>query len=576
MTHVADSIIDFDGLQPGIGHLQSPKPAVLRGRNFRWHLRGPYSGWGNSVVAPHRGGAIHKMQATFRMEDRAVLCTDTGIYEMLDGSCCNWRAVCTYTPRIWPDPCDNDYPWTSAYVGDSYFFAHPTVGIIEYSRCEGGWRCQLDLSCTVPAAGGHASLAAELGFEIPTPPATPRFSGYETLFPATPAGAQLIAGPIFAITQANNQLIVLARDTVSWSAPDHGRNLQCDMHTGAGFQSLSVGRYGRPLSVKETVDGFVTYTTNAMLQFRQVQHHAMYRVDEISTAHMPLNPWCIVQHDSKAHFFLAEHGLFVTDGNFPKPFEPVIGQYLAELEIPRNRMHTVQHEIAMFYHPENGEIFISLRHPDPTLRQPHVYTRSLVFNEKYTKWCSFDQPHRWIGPVNFCEQRKSHLSYGFIHADLAVRQFDMSRFNASYNGTDCTCIPAPLDSYIELGPIAPRDQKFIGRNSEFQEYRLHTGPMFTTEQHRHDMSTLFKTDAYEEHTDTWSWYHARSASSTDGYIINNAQWDDGWPVGQNYFTQDYVCNHMGVTHSIMLLADQVGQYYELQRVDFQLFMTVIQ
>ena len=584
MTHRSGTILgtELEGLLPGITHMQSPKPAVLRGRNFRWHLRGPYSGWGNSLISPPIGGVHHNMCATFRVENHTVLCCDTGIYRMDQRQCldetnsCQWEPVCEFTPHMWPDDCDNDYPWTSAYVGDSWFFSHPTVGIIEYSRCKGGWQCIMDLSCAVPAVGGFNELAEELGFAQTTPP---RFSGYETMFPATEPDTQLIAGPIFAITQSANQLIVLARDTVSWSAPDQGSNLACNIHTGAGFQSLSAGRYGRPLSVKETVDGFVTYTTNSMLQFIQTNARAgdmmslgMYRMDEISTAHLPLNPWAIVQHDSKAHFFVAEHGMFVTDGNYPKPFELGVGQYLAELEIPRNRQHHSQHAIAMFYHAEAGEIFVSLRAPHTPVE--HVWTRSLVFNEKYTKWCSFDQPHRWIGPVNFTKERASHLSFGFIHADHAVRYFDQSRQNADL-ADDCACVPLPLDSYIEIGPIALSDGQFISRTTELQKYRLHTGPMTATEAELERMATLKERDAYEEHTDTWSNYHAYSASTTDGYTIVNSQWDGGMPVGMTYYSQDYRCDHAGVAHTVKLSADTVGQYYELQRVDYELFVTSI-
>lgn len=531
------------------------------------------------------------MMATFRVEDHTVLCCDTGIYRMEQGRCltdpspCEWVPLCEWTPVIWPDQCDNDYPWTSAYVGDSWFFAHPTVGIIEYSRCEGGWRCLLDLSCAVQAVTGHAALAAELGFASPTPP---RFTGYETQFPATPAGTQTIAGPIFAITQSNNQLIVLARDTVSWSAPDQGRNLNCNIHSGAGFQSLSAGRYGRPLSVKETITGFVTYTTNSMLQFTALPARRddsnqptgitlpMYRVDEISTAHVPLNPWAIVQHDSKAHFYVAEHGMFVTDGNYPKPFEQAVGAYLAELEIPRRGQHRSQHAVAMFYHPESGEIFVSLRHQrDPT---DHVWTRSLVFNEKLGKWSSFDQPHRWIGPCNFSRERASHHSFGFIHEDTAVRHFDMSRQNSALPAAPavpCDCLPLPLDSYIEIGPIRLSDGQFIARTTELQRYRLHTGPMLTTDAELTRMATLKERDPYEEGVETWSNYNCYSASTTDGHTVTNGQWDSGMPIDLTYYAQSYRCDHAGIAHTVKLSADTVGQFYELQQIDFEVFVTII-
>lgn len=606
-TQFTEAYRKFKGYMPSIGNLQHPEPRVLRGRNFRWQVSGPYSGWGNSAISKPIPGT--RWFATFRFRDRCVACSDTGIYE-LASPCGDWTLIID-CPTIMPvdaNPLDFDYPWTMAYVGSAYYFSHPIKGIIEYEHCNDTWRC-LPLDCTPPPLLAFPKQPADNEQANPPQYIPPTLLTAAQLAAATntPANPQVIAGPIFGITQANNKLIVLARDTVSWSVADQGWNLSCDIHSGAGFQSLSIAEYGRPLAVHETPDGFNVYTTNGLINFKTVCQGSLcqFRVDKISDYAVPINPWAIINHDTRIQYYLSKQGLFVTDGGYPKPWEPIIGQYFAEREIPRlallNDMQQntftgeaafTQHGIAMFYSPETGEIFISARdhrsletygEADDRLADQAIsstdpratdnplplncYRRAFVFSERYGEWSSFDQPHCYIGPSNFLLDRQHHSMLGFIHANHTLHHFDCSRINA----VDC-CTFTSLDSYVQLGPFEYQTERNFQQRNEVQHVRIHTGPLFAPE--RLTMSqTAGRPDAWRDTANVWSWYNARLASSDDGVTIVNNQWDDLWLVNSTFHAQIYSCSNSGLSHMVTLEALEPGQYYELNRIDINGLVT---
>lgn len=224
MTHQRVVVNNIGGMKPVLGHLQDENPSVLRGRNFRWKLAGPYSGWGNRVVAEALV-ASYPYYHTVTINERAFTLTVDGVmgYDCEAG---RWVNYCPTTPTVPECLGQYDWPWSQAYVGDTYYFSHPMVGIVSYNVFTCQW-VKLDMTCEVEANGEFILL--------------PETSG------------SIIDSPIWGITQANNRLIILADDTVSWSAVDNGKDLACDIDCGAGFQSLSHGMYGCPLGVEEVV-----------------------------------------------------------------------------------------------------------------------------------------------------------------------------------------------------------------------------------------------------------------------------------------------------------------------------------
>ena len=475
MPLVTETFNQFNGLRPAIAHMQDTTPSIIRGRNFRWKMRGPYSGWGNRVITlPIPGSdSNHPWVASFQICDHSILCTPCGIYQLCE-PCGEWELIHPLTPKIWEACHDNDYPWTMALVGDTYFFSHPTVGIVCYNKEYCQWET-VDLSCIIED--------------------TARFKEFDL-----PFESKIIAEPIYGIIESNNRLIVLAYDTVSWSAPDNGKYLQCDVHKSSGFQNLSIARYGRVLSVQPTITGFNVYTTHGIAAFTKRTDEAAYRVDFFDSQHVPINPYAILCLPDRTNLYLSKQGFYSTNGqNYPQPWEPTVGKWLAEEELPRNNYLLDTRSVRMFYSPDTHEIFVSMiPHPSEQRCHDYLYTRSLVYHEEYNKWGSFDQPHFFIGSVNFYADQIHVHTLGFLGPNNEWHHFDESRFNGWSSSS--------LNSFIEIGVIQAREQTQIDRQSELQQVKLYTGPIMEDVADQAFDKLPFERDNWEEHSEIFNWF----------------------------------------------------------------------
>lgn len=549
MTYYNISLNNFKGLRPALGNLQAGDIGVLRGRNFRFSLRGPYSGWGNRIISKAIPDSDFPYFATFRAGDRVVACTVEGIFEQRQDL--NWYKVISNTPLDWGDQY-NDYPWTTAQVSENYYFSHPMFGIAKYDAYNCCWS-KLDLCCEV-----------DLNSEA-------KFLQMEN------ACGSLIAGPILGITQSFNRLVVLAKDTVSWSVADDGDNLSCGIDCGGGFQSLSHVGYGQPLGVKPLPDdGFMVYTTNGMFRMDPINSRAVFRASKVLTRHnLPINPWAITTNAEDVNYFVSRAGLFRTDGKSPDIAAPEIGEYLVQDEIPNFNYLRNQHAVALFFLRDTQELFVSLIAHSTEQSAVHLYTRSLVYSEKYERASSFDQPHYFVGEVNTYEHRLTADRQGFIPYDRQIRLFDGSRFNAKRDpDNSLAVIPAPLDSFIELGPIGTPDQEYANRESELMLLKIHTGPAVGAMGDRLE-AVYSGIDNWQDFSRQWSNYDLGIKVTTDGYTVDEYSFSMMKPSTAHYYMQSYSCKQNGEYHTIKLSAEQLGQYYELNRVDAELQTTTI-
>lgn len=525
---------DLHGLRPAISHVQDPDVGVIRGKNFRFKLSGPYSGWGNSIEIDHLpiDTCEYPWIATAMVQDQCCLLTPVGIF-LYDFDNCKWVNVCPNKPMIWQNCEDNEYPWSVAFVGAAWYFSHPTFGIAYYDvdKCKWG-KCNYT-TCEIKeeGEGKYIDLTSNAG--------------------------PLIADPIYGITQSNNRLIILARDTVSWSRVDHGCDLVSDMHKGSGFQNLSVNHYGKPIGVMQTPKGFNVYTSNGTTTFQTREDEAGYRVDHLSFSITPISPYALIQHDSKINYFLSKTGLHQTDGGYPIQFEPFVGKWLSD-----ERMNTRQdlkstNSIRMFYSGETNEMFISLN-KGITSDVNHVYEHSLVFQFDYGKWSSFDQPHRFIGPSNFCNHRTNQKSLGFIsYGDETLRHFDNSKVNGY--------VEKSLDSYIQLGLIQANTETRMDIVRELQEFKLHGG-VKTTLLSEYNTQPLER-DGYEETTKVSNNYNVIAAATHDGYSVKDLQWEEAYLREAFDYSNNYSCLITGLYFIVNISADQSGQYYDINGLD---------
>jgi len=127
-------------------------------------------------------------------------------------------------------PCS--YPWTEAKVGCDTIYANPCVGAVKCSK-EGKWS---------------------------------NFNAVDS------------PSPIYAVAEFCNRLFVLLEDALTWGAIDDCDNFDYGRATGAGFQSLNLACFGKPLGMVALRDSMYVFTTNGIMRVRQ-QDAIIYPVD---------------------------------------------------------------------------------------------------------------------------------------------------------------------------------------------------------------------------------------------------------------------------------------------------------
>ena len=530
---------DIKGLNPSLHRAQSLEPRVLSGRNFRWKLSGPYSGWGSKIVSfpiPNKE-VTNPYYATFNFRDIACLCTPYGIYTTDRHG--QWVSVLANDPIFGDDRADYDYPWTSAFVGDSYYFSHPTFGIARYHVPTCCWE-KLNLCCK------------------------PKIESKYYLFQEVADDAEIIAGPLYGITQSANRLIILARDTVSWSAIDDGTVLSCGPYCGGGFQSTSVIEYGRPLGLAEVQDGFIIWTSNGMAKFSILEGDlalAAFRTSTVSRQIVPINPYAYTVLDKGVIVFLSKSGLYSTDGNYPKPFEQEISSWLTEDELFNQASLHNQHSVRLFSSTSTNELFISLIAQHDELSRPNLYTRSLVLNLRYKKWGLLNQPHYFIGPTNLKSERTRDYHLGMINQTFNLAWFNKGKQIETIHGK------RDLDSYIEVGPFTlnSEDQLFLA--SSIDQLGVFTSGIESLmhveskdgliQETTFDFTALVKTLSSFDCTKDLALAEEPLIRVNSGANIHN-----------------YTCAGQGVYHTILISTDGVSGSYDLKRLSVKLSATI--
>lgn len=536
--------------QPGIHAGLASAPRVLGGKNYRWMLGYVYSGWGNDFagnpIPRLSGSSSDEMKgylATFRVGTRAYLFTPYGVYNQPTERS-SWNEVLSYAPIRPNAPREtNDYPWSHAFIGDTYFFCHPTVGLISYQYPTDEWTYH-----------GESLLCED--------------------------DCQLL-GPYYSITKASNRLILQTLDTISWSRPDDGLGLSCSTICGGNFVSSSVLEYGQPIGLASFGESAVAWTTNgtiALVPFspNQTQANVLasmgFRVQQLPRVAPPINPYSFCEAPNGLVLYLTKTGLQATSNGVPEAIEPQFSAYLVEQEFPRLASLHNQHSVRLYYSSETGELFISRTHHNPRFAKPNVYAKAYVLSLRYQKWSSFDQEHICLGPTNFGAD--SHLDYmlGFIGSDLRPHWFNMAMHN-SY-GQDLI----PLDSRIFIGPITmSQNEELFFTETSLLRLRLYT-------EASHQVFRISETDYNQKQIIAAPfWATVQTYSDVDGYTferdeeINSA--NETRPVATgpnpNARVKTYGCAGTGVYHTILISTDekQINQFYSVAGLSAELGTT---
>ena len=544
---------NIGGYLPTFHHGQSNEIRVLSGKNFRWHYDGPFSGWGSEPSSSVLNLNLNLPYfGLFHFDDKSIITTPEGIFEQV--SPCVWSMVYALAP-LNLSLADRDYPWSMAFVGDSYFFSHPLIGIVKYNRFTCEWS-KVVLACSTDQKDHTVKEAIYYDF-----------SSEECKKD----------NPVFGITEAGNRLLVLSRDTIGHSAIDDGENLECDPFCAGGFVSSSIAHYGKPLGIFKTLNGFAAFTSNAVVQGREIESMAAFSYKAISYETCPINPHAIVSFgEGFDTLFLSKSGLHIAGLNretlIIQDFELEIGSWLVEKELIRQEWLQIQHSVKLQYCAETKEVFISLL--DPTYERPqNLYSRALVYNVKYKKWSSFDQDHYVLGPVNGLRHRSYGFTLGFLGYDCGLHWFNYKQ-TVDYI-KDKELVSYCLDSYVELGPFTLPLEGDIHGTSEMQAITLFTeggqrllDPKFSRAHNTHQ-----EVESYDGLSLIPFSGEVSVSSSNDMYTPLLNQCREAFPISDNLtseFTHNYTCNTTGIYHSVIVKALGVNEHFAVKRVDVQL------
>lgn len=548
------------GWQPGQHIGLSSEVRVLDGKNYRWINNGPCSGWGNDFVGEVVPRLIDspfiQFIHTFLVGDRAVVITPYGAYGQVGGSN-QWEELASWSPT--DEAFANagsaahrelyDYPWSQAFIGDTYYFCHPVVGLVTYEYPYNRWTCH----------GEDLTGENDCGLE----------------------------GPYFSIAEASNRLILLTLDTISWSRPDNGLDLSCSTICGGNFVSLSVATYGKPLGIASFGDDAIVWTTRGTVRLVATAANAAqaevissigFRTIRVPRSATPINPYAFVHGPDGSVFFLSKSGLAVINAETQQAVDPVFSYYLIEHEILRLAKLHNQHSIRLFHSPETDELFISTVHHNPRWQRANVYARSYVYSTRYQKWSSFDQEHYVIGPVNYSADAYLNFMLGFIGTDLRPHWFNFA-FHNSYGGG-----MIPIQSEVLIGPITIQaGEELFRAESSIRRLRVYhddTGPLFNFS----EVDYNSRIQPYAEFNATVSTLSDHDGSSyvrlgpadlkpTPATPITH----DRQELSTNRMSQDYGCKGTGLYHiiSISTTNDQVDQFFNISGISVELMSTNI-
>ena len=431
-TNELVQVKQIKGLVPALDDKEVGQPFVISGRNFAVDYEGPYAAFA------HVFGSYDPIQnpiaiETIQIGNAVFYCTQNAIYTY--DSIGMW-----FVPVYQFTPVTDAWPWSVAYVGSKYYLCREGVGVLQYDPVAISFQNINTMTFTYQGTPGQAVSA---------------------FLPVNPC----------AICQSYGRLVILGSDKVVWSAQDNGIYIGVDLTTGSAYQGLSIIG-GSPLNVKETIDGFVTFTTNGILKSEINNGVTVYNHFVLSRTAKMLNPFCCVtmpnaigtttspflSSSDMIITFLTKQGFYTTDGHVPRPWEPLFSEFLTKKILPNYKDLTVTSLFRLLYVEDRRWLFLSVA--DPDFQQK--YQKAYVLYTPRDEWGSFNELHCAIGLFNvgLSPQQNYNLGYidwnGYIHTfqDLAYKEMTFDSFhNYLYRvKTEAQC------RYIENGVLLASTQ----------------------------------------------------------------------------------------------------------------------
>lgn len=502
--------------------------AVVDGQNFAWRTGGVFSAYANSQVDGPASATLMRHPMLFVVQGTLHAFYGNGIWKLGDDN--SWTAVIDYSAApAFTNPKGYDlsqYKWTTAYVGTTYWFCHPAVGLIYHDVFTGTWGWKREDCWT---------------------------------------------GPTYAVCLASNRLVVLLDDVVTWSKFDDGQTFDLlNWACGAGAQSLALVEYGQPYSVMSYNGGWVTFTGSGVLVSRPNEdvvgapdgqsvavgalrfHHAVLSQEDI-----PVGPTAVCSIDRASVVWLCQRGF--------RNFSPSQGggwggvaQWQAEMSafyveqvLPASRGADLD-RFCIDVAKDNGWIFVSSREADDVLG----YTRAHVFQPEQAKWGCFDWRHLHVG-----QSRRATVQPDMGWLDHGGRLHVVDHTLAS-----------ATNSWVKFSPVRlqmPTDQSLPpGTVTATQDWRIGTSPSGWKPKPGLGLQSSWRALGIYEFSplpNTKAKFFAYGGWDT--YTANGDQQVQLWPVTIGADVQYLVGTTTGVNHTLAVTADDADEFFYITSVE---------
>lgn len=504
--------------------------AVHDGENFIWNLRGVQSGFGITETLPDRA-PDQAHPAVFDVANVKYYFKAGEVYKQ---SGATWQTVFTFAASQTSAKYDLDvYEWSTAFVGSRHWFCHPLVNeLVFYDEFDKQWGT---------------------------------FRDEDWL------------GPLFGITQADNRLVVLLRDIVTWSHFDRGDLFSLGWQCGSGVQSLSLVHYGQPYAVMPYNNGWLTYTSKGIMTSRPdfsqtldpdgrkvVAGALVFKHAVTSHENLPLGPTAITHIDNKQNIWLSQSGFWqfapAQGGGFGavQLWQGEMGRFYAETVVPHlTRTGMELDAIKLQWAADLQWMFVSSR--SSFAKQ---YERAHVFQLVLDRWACFNEAHVTIGSgrddnevfVQVVNQR----FFGIITAAGSYSRIDLR----SASGR----------SWIKFSPMRlqiPDENVTAETITSVQGVRVgHSHPVWDVAK----VAGLQSSFAAAEDTE-----HAPSKfklliSSADGYdeTLGDEQ-AYGALVNKSKKVSQYALHTTGVAHTLIITALDQSETFDIQHIEIDYF-----
>lgn len=364
--------LDIQSLTPALDPRKHGKIHITAGRNFKFDLNGPSSGFGTELLSGHEFTNVDHIQGIkvdIRTGPMTLTFTDDAILEWVE-------SVGDFVVRyFFPSTKNEPYRWTFGYLNDYIYLCHPSVGLLAYD------------------------VTSQRVEKLQTP----------------------IAKPI-ACCVDNGRLIQVDALTYSWSVQSDGHNFTQLELGGAGTQKIQDRTPGKVISCESYGQGVLTFTTGGIMRSSFTGDNAVYRHRNVVTDTRPINSFCIIRQAESQIIILDRQGFFSSNGDIPVPYSPLFSEYIkARLRAAYLSKDT---NIRLDWDRVNETIYVSFSATEHT----PTYTKSFALYAPLDKWGTYDETHTGFFPVDIISGTRMGEHLAVLKGDKLARIFTRRGF----------------------------------------------------------------------------------------------------------------------------------------------------